>query len=268
MKFAPVLLALALGLGLANAADTDTVASSSKPEFNPPRALLHPDPALAARASLPNTNAERLARGLPLKKPRRASPTLQAKRQAPSGSPLTYKSAIRVIDTGNGNVALGYIGSTTNVFGEYGITPDAANALAVTPPVGSSGPSAIAIPGSFPFLGGVLGYGSTSPDFALGSYNYAYLGGVHAGSSNQTNSVSAATGYPTLGQSAIWTYDTGSGLLAAHWTNTDGSTPATQIVYYMPDNVIALTGDSSAFGDIFGDSSRITLQVVQIPTSL
>ncbi|EIN04956.1 hypothetical protein PUNSTDRAFT_122639 [Punctularia strigosozonata HHB-11173 SS5] len=261
MKVTPVLLALALAVGVTIAAGSDTVASLSKPEVNPPLSLIHPGPAVVARPAFPRTNIERLAQGRPLKKPRRASPTLQAKRQ---GSSVSY--AIRVDNAANGDV-LGYVGSTLNVYGEYGVTSDPAEALAmIGSPAEINEYSNIAIAGLFPYLGGVLGYASTSPDFALGSYNYAYLGGVFIGSGNGTNSVTEATGLPpTLFQSPIWTYDYLTGLLTAQWSNTNHSEPTTEIVYYLTDDAIILTGDSGVFDETFGNSFRIALQIVQIP---
>jgi hypothetical protein len=49
--------------------------------------------------------------------------------------------------------------------------------------------------------------------------------------SGDNNSFSAATGIPETIESAIWSYDPATQAITAQWINTDGSAPATHIVY-------------------------------------
>ncbi|EIN12554.1 hypothetical protein PUNSTDRAFT_111001 [Punctularia strigosozonata HHB-11173 SS5] len=181
-------------------------------------------------------------------------------------------TSIRVVDLDNGDVVLGYVNMTLNEYGEYGIATDVVGALGITLPANGLVPSDLAITGAFPALGGVVGLSSSSSNLGSGSYNFVYLAGtpnVPAGPAvaNQPSSVNTATGLQTAVSSAFWTYDAITGLLSAHWVNTDGSDPVTEFVYYMPDNVICLTGDVNAFRNYFGEGSRVALQVMELPNT-
>ncbi|EIN08581.1 hypothetical protein PUNSTDRAFT_134954 [Punctularia strigosozonata HHB-11173 SS5] len=194
---------------------------------------------------------------------------LPTKRQA---SPSTYFTAIRALNLDLNNALLGYVGAVLNQYGQYGITWEAIDALHVTlPSNATSVPFDIAMTGAFPTLGGAVGQSSASNDLNTGSYNYAYLAGigaVPAGSAvvDQRSSINATEGLLSSIESALWTVDASTGNLTAHWVNSNGATPVTQIVYYRRDNVLCFTGDPATFGSVFGDSPRVLLQAVQIPT--
>ncbi|KAJ7859861.1 hypothetical protein B0H14DRAFT_2577028 [Mycena olivaceomarginata] len=70
--------------------------------------------------------------------------------------------------------------------------------------------------------------------------------------SGDNNSFSAATGIPETIESAIWSYDPATQAITAQWINTDGSAPATHIVYANDFNqALVLTGSVAAFQDIY-----------------
>ncbi|EIN08583.1 hypothetical protein PUNSTDRAFT_134956 [Punctularia strigosozonata HHB-11173 SS5] len=257
----------AFARALAPTRSSDSARRGLAPEL-PKSPLQLPDP-------LPCNNAERLRLGLPLKKPRWRTSSSNGpvpKRATPSSIPVTYSGALRVLNLDDAGSVLGYVGGTLNEWGEYGIVADVEDALLVsfttadpTQPFEISTPSQ----GTYPYLGATVGYSSTDDDLAVGSYNYAYLNGVVDDTSSSTpavaelSSFTVRTGYLRYSESAIWTYDLDTCLFSAQWTNTDGSAPATEIVYEAEDNAIAFTGDVAAFVDAIGTSPRVALQLVE-----
>lgn len=100
----------------------------------------------------------------------------------------------------------------------------------------------------FTYLGGITGFSSLSGDLGPGSSMYAYLGGTSQskpvpshparraessapaapGATPQAvpNSFTFTTGIQEDVESAIWTLDRTTGVLSAHWSNTDRSKTA------------------------------------------
>ncbi|KAJ7100939.1 hypothetical protein B0H15DRAFT_944231 [Mycena belliarum] len=254
---------------LIHALTTATLAAAVTPtrrslplSLNPtPQDLSNVTTGVSMRAPQALTNAKRLALGLPLLRPHRRITAPPTSSPLP---PVPQRCNIRAV--GTDNTDFGYLSPLWNGFGEYGMfqaSPDGALELAFSYSPGSpsqisitaaNGPSAM-----YSFFGAIVGFASTSNDFGLGSYHYAYLGGTTqtaAGappSSDGDNSFSAATGISKDIESAIWSYDPVTHALTAQWVNTDGAAPATHIVYANDSNkALAITGDVVAFQDTFG----------------
>ncbi|KAF8603692.1 hypothetical protein BDV93DRAFT_606673 [Ceratobasidium sp. AG-I] len=245
--------------------------------FNPPASVIRPIEDAPATPAEPLTNAKRFALNMPPARPkahrrrphgvapRGGSRVASAPRAATSPlPPVSLKCNIRA--TGTDGTDFGFISPVWNGFGEYGqfqkeqdgalelsgsYSPDSPNQLNFA---ATNGPSA-----TYPWFGAIDGFASTTDDFGPGSYNYAYLGGTTQSPAGSTpfadgdNSFSAATGIPETIQSAVWSYDSKTQAITAQWINTDGSAPATHIIYANDDNkALALTGDVGAFQDTFG----------------
>lgn len=230
---------------------------------------------LALAQRVPMTNAQRLARGLAPNRPRfnhaarrGLAPRASA---APDPNPCpTMTGTIRV--AGAGTSASTFVSRVPNVFGEYGVTTDAANALLVQYAncAGAASADLVTLNGiaDFTHLGGITGFSSPSGDLGPGSSMYAYLGGTSQTAPGATpqavpNSFTFTTGIQEDVESAIWTLDRTTGVLSAHWSNTDRSTPATSIVYYAPENFLLLTGNPAAFRTTYGAGSVVTLTFVE-----
>jgi hypothetical protein len=177
------------------------------------------------------------------------------------------KSDIQVTNADTG-ANLGFVSAAFNRFGEYGVTTDVNNRLTVSfsgtsqfPLTASNAPNT-----NLPYVGGIVGFASTSDDLNTGSYNYAYLGGTVQTPANSPpvsgeNSFTLATGIPEKVESAIWSISA-SNVLTAQWVNTDLSKPATYEMFYTPDNVLTLTGDKTVFASTFSPSAPVVLTFV------
>ncbi|KAL0956999.1 hypothetical protein HGRIS_003100 [Hohenbuehelia grisea] len=244
--------------------------------FNGPNLHLKP---ISALDPVPGhlTNAQRLARGLPLNPPvrRRKRHGQIARRQNASPLPpitgyisLTCDSPIAEPD---GPV---YISSNANAFGEYTPTTDLSEVLAISVPASSGSPTGMtALNGNlrvnFPNVVAILGFATTSGDMSPGSANYAYIGGSTStppGSPavTQPNSYSAAAGVPRGVESAIWQRDANNRLTIA-WTNEDGSRPEVFFAYVPGANAFIITGDPAAFSANFG--TTIACEATLVPQS-
>ncbi|KAJ7461212.1 hypothetical protein FB451DRAFT_490584 [Mycena latifolia] len=249
------------GAALASAIATPTPTRRSL-GLNPgPEDLVNAPGAMPARAPQLLTNAKRFALGLPPLKPRRRGSAARA-----ASSPLPpVTQTCNIFAKGTDGTDYGYISPVWNGFGEYGTfqsaqagalevsfssSPDSRSQLGLT---ATNGPSA-----GVPFFGAISGFASSSDDFGAGSPNYAYLGGTTqtaggATPSSGTNSFTTATGIPENFESAIWSYDFATQALSAQWINTDGSAPATHLLYANDANqALVLTGDVQALRNNFG----------------
>ncbi|PSS36926.1 hypothetical protein PHLCEN_2v1244 [Hermanssonia centrifuga] len=198
------------------------------------------------------SNGQRLARGLSPKKPkfRRAevdrsrprpspTPTSSAGPKPTKGACVSRTGIVHVTSPSNspddGRGARphldGYLGMRGNVFGEFEYTTERRDALTVTVDDCAGAPfDLVASNGfkAFPFVGGIKGFSSDSPNLAKRSYNYVYIGGVtetgpHATPRNTGNAFSAATDISEVDESAIWSFQKGSNtILEAQWVNADG----------------------------------------------
>ncbi|TFK50840.1 hypothetical protein OE88DRAFT_1659942 [Heliocybe sulcata] len=248
-----------------------TLAARDYASINPTGLRLRSLDGVASSFGKRLTNAQRLARGLPLRKPTR----VKARQAAPSSCPTTsHTGIIRVVAVDGG--LQGYVAATPNSFGEYQPTLDASAALRVSFGTSSCASSAgytrldiTAENGisNFPMLGFMTGFANTDNNLGSGSYNYAYLGGVTStppGSPAvvQPSSYSAVAGVPDATESAVWAWDRSSNALTVQWVNTDGSTPATYLAYVPSANSFAVTGDLGAFTSNFGGADSATFTFV------
>lgn len=226
-----------------------------------------PDPATSKRDFLEHptralhglSNAELLRRGLPLKDPilRRGSPV---RRTSPSSVPppvkITHAGIIEVHDAANGNL-LGYIAKNlVNGGAQLGYDPSITNALLVSFQTDSSGSgSTIDISmanssPSWPLLGLLQGRDDSDSNFAVGSFQYGYLGGVanpgtQPGDRPTLIDNSYFIGSPRTAETAVWTFDGASGKLTPVWINQDGTTPALQT--WTQSTGLYIGGDQAAF---------------------
>lgn len=168
-----------------------------------------------------------------------------------------YTGPILVTDTSNA-ANDGYVSNTFNSFGEYAITSNLANALSVTFNTGGGSPFAITetnngASSAHPFVGGVQGFSSSSPNLGPGSSNYAYFAGTDSTAANATpatggNTFTDTTGFSEDIESTIWSLS-GDDLLA-QWVNTDGSDPSTFDAF--AQGTLLMTGDLATFEGTYG----------------
>ncbi|KAG8776720.1 hypothetical protein FRC12_000765 [Ceratobasidium sp. 428] len=241
--------------------------------------------ALPPSPAEPNTNAKRFAMHLPPLAPkahRRTRPTRTRGRSAPRAQtsptpPVSEKCYILATRTDGTNY--GYVSALWNDFGEYyAFLPDQTGALSVSFSRPQDNPSQLALTAdngpdsAYPYFGAIDGYGSDA-DNNMGSSrsDYAYLGGTTGwtpGASAVTpedgstpkNSFTDRTGIPEGFQTSIWTFDPATRDLYPQWVNSDGSQPTTYVVY--AQGIIALTGDTQAFADTYGDADVLRFKCV------
>jgi len=207
------------------------------------------------------SNAALLRRGLPLKNPvmRRGTPV---RRTDPSAVPPTtpgtdHHRGIIAVTRLSDNSVLGYVSAASLSTGQFGYR-DISSALIVDFDTPKTGPATQLNLGTensdsgFTFAGLVQGRDSTSSNVAPGSFNYLYLAGTaptSPGATPQSVPNSYHIGAPRTSESAVWTYDSGSGVLSPIWINTDGTTPPVQ--YFVQSGGIYIGGDSGAFHSRF-----------------
>lgn len=235
------------------------------------------------------TNAERLRRGLPLNPPVRRTPRPPPKSphqphnpkpssvpSVPSAPSKPQNGFLEIYDSSSGDL-VGFVARSFNEFGEYQVTTNLGDALAVEIDTGkaSSGFTNIATTNGpddkFPFFGAITGFGNDSPNLGLHHANYVYLGGVvetglHSLPTLGENSFTSVTNIPQQIESAIWAYSS-DGSITAHWTNTDSSTPQMfpGIVRENGEEILVYTGDPDAFRGEF-----LPVQIIKfrfVPTS-
>ncbi|KAJ6500524.1 hypothetical protein C8R45DRAFT_978054 [Mycena sanguinolenta] len=199
----------------------------------------------------PLTNAERLARRLPLKPPTRRSSARRATASpAPQPANRGYIEVWFVDDNGS---RLGYVSRTTRERRQYVVQPSMDDALLVSP----SGNGDLVILNSDissrGFLGLVQGPEDTSSGLAEGSPNYLVLASTEQTAPNATpQSVGNSVG-PFPAESAVWTLDPVTNTLTANWINPDGS-PAPTIPF--------IDGDTIYFA---GDRQQQEIVFVYVP---
>jgi hypothetical protein len=83
--------------------------------------------------------------------------------------------------------------------------------------------------------------------------SYAYLAGTTQTPAGPAvagdHSFSASTEIPEEYESAVWSYDPKTQAITSQWINTDGSAPATHIVYANDDSAFQLIYPPKAFSD-------------------
>ncbi|PPR07740.1 hypothetical protein CVT24_003738 [Panaeolus cyanescens] len=224
-----------------------------------------------ARKKLKLTNAERLARGMPLNAPK-PHRTVQ-KRQEPSSFPAA--AGVGSI-TGEDSTPVGYMGATTVDGAIYGTSDQLVNsAIMYVERTGSGNTETrtrITIPdsdvgASFPILGLVQGRDNIDTNVGTGSYHYLYLSGVAqpgttAGSVSSVvdNTYSDVSGNTRAVQTDVWTVDFTTGVISAVWINDDGT--AVPLQFFVQNGAIYATADIAAFVAEYASVTPITLRLV------
>ncbi|RPD68794.1 hypothetical protein L226DRAFT_472813 [Lentinus tigrinus ALCF2SS1-7] len=208
------------------------------------------------------TNAQRLARGLPLNNPPKPSPRPSHKPSPrPSSSPACVAKTGYIEAKVEGQ-ATGYVSMNTNVYGEYEFTTDASEALSVSLSYCADKKDTFDImtlngAADFDYLGFITGSSNhgTKRDLDQGSYNYAYLGGVHkerrGPAVRADNTFTCATGLKESVESNVWSVN-GDKYLSVSWVNTDKSTPCVTVLYFSDDNNFVITADPEKYMKTFG----------------
>jgi len=220
------------------------------------------------------TNAERLARGLPLNPPTRRTHSGIAARQAQTSAtpPVTYTKVIQVF---SGTTSLGYIAPDPNYWTPL-LTPDISSALQVS----FSLPSGVTTGAQVDFtqlndnrgtlFGPVVGRDSTSSAIATGDFNYLYLDPVASpgstpGATPQSipSFFATSSGLDKQAETSIWNVDVVAGTLTGQWINPDSSSPTT--VFFVQSNHVYAGGDADAFHSRFpAPVTTVTLALVDV----
>ncbi|RPD53850.1 hypothetical protein L226DRAFT_540332 [Lentinus tigrinus ALCF2SS1-7] len=248
------------------------VSAFAVPDTNPTRtareAYADVNPVGIATRSLamrePLTNAQRLSRGLPPNRPRRAYGARRAV-LAPrtSATPCVAESTGKIaVYAGNATTAAGYLSTNVNAFGEYESTSDKSKALHVTLCQSAIGTHDIYVQNGladYPFLGLISGSKNKNDDLSSTSYNYAYVGGtgrIASGSAavSGDNSFDAATGKTSKVESNVWSLDHKDKTLTPSWVNSDGKRVDGVIVHVVSgtDDSFVVTAGYSAYVNKFG----------------
>ncbi|KDR66951.1 hypothetical protein GALMADRAFT_258854 [Galerina marginata CBS 339.88] len=221
------------------------------------------------------TNAQRLARGLPLKPParRRASPSIAARDAQTSPVPtVTYTVVAQVFQD---TTSLGFVAPDPNYWTPL-LTPsiDSALRLSFSLPLGATSGSQLSLTmlndNRGTYFAPVVGRDSTSSDLAAGSFNYLYLDpvaapGTAAGATPQSapSFFSTSSGLDKQTETSVWSVDLVSMTLTMQWINTDSSTPAS--ILFVQSNHIYAGGDPDAFHSRFpAPVNAVTLKIVQV----
>ncbi|KAJ7074288.1 hypothetical protein C8F01DRAFT_1099968 [Mycena amicta] len=194
------------------------------------------------------SNAERLARGLPLKPPTRPSSARRAS-TSPIAASRGYIQVLAIDREGNSHGVLGFVSRNLFQNAHYIVQPSIDDALEVSP----NGRDLVTLNtegSSHRFLGLVQGREDTSPTLAKGSANYLYLASTDQTPSDAPpqsvgNTINDAYGGSFLAESAVWILDPVSHKLVADWINPDYS-PASPIALAQ-GSVIYFTDDPVAF---------------------
>jgi hypothetical protein len=210
------------------------------------------------------SNAQRLARGLPPLKPRFGrnlpgviqiwypTPVFGAKRSEPSGNLQKTCNGHIEVRNSDGNT-LGFVKDASGDIGGVNLTPDSNQDLQVTFEADSTGPFNIKAtnPGfpDPPYVG-TLSQISPNNFIATGSGNSASL--THVGSTAPNTSGSVVG--DQYAQSAIWSYNSNTQELTAQYINPDGSKPPTIFAFNSKDNTLFVVGDLNAWNSQHSDT--------------
>ncbi|KAH8818624.1 hypothetical protein DL96DRAFT_1684281 [Flagelloscypha sp. PMI_526] len=219
------------------------------------------------------SNAERLRRGLPLKKPMSRSLRYRQDGPVPSNPVTIYRRGYIQILSAADDRAIGYVSSTPHSAGPAGLTSSTDSALivrydvgmALTPPYNlelTNGQGSLA---SFPDIGLTVGPSALSPEFGPGSFNYGFLSATNPTPKGSTpTTVGSSTSSTLPGESAIFTVDPFDNI-QVQWINPDGSLPVTYTMYAPGPNYLTATGDINAYKDAFGnDRIQVLYKFVEV----
>ncbi|KAH8818562.1 hypothetical protein DL96DRAFT_1621434 [Flagelloscypha sp. PMI_526] len=234
------------------------------------RNLNHPTRTLNARLS----NAERLRRGLPLKKPvMRGLGYRDGAPATPSANvPIYRRAVIQAFSSEPGGSTMLYYVSNTPTSGMVGLTSSIDSALIVRYDTTLSGPYNLEIENGqddlavYPNLG--LTFSLSPPTNTIGrsSYNYCYFTSTNPTPQGSTPVMQGSSVSSTdASETAVFTVDPDDNL-ELRWKNPDGSSPFVFVVYTSQPNHIVITGDIAAYQHIFGsDTKLVKLMLVDAP---
>ncbi|TFL01102.1 hypothetical protein BDV98DRAFT_530488 [Pterulicium gracile] len=209
------------------------------------------------------SNAQRLARRLPLKAPhRRSAHRRHEDLPAPAGPSTvpeptnTFRGVIQAVNADTG-VVVGYLSRSSFSGAQYRYQ-DLASAMIVSfkMPLGSIKGERMEVVSEnsditmFEYLSLVQGRDNTDGNLAEGSFHYAYLSASEstpAGSPGQSvgNGYTSATNTARLAQSSVWFYDANTGDFEPQWINLDGSIAPTTV--FTQSTALYVGGDVGAF---------------------
>ncbi|KAJ6570095.1 hypothetical protein DFH09DRAFT_1154028 [Mycena vulgaris] len=228
-------------------------------------------------APLPPTNAGRLARGLPLLKPRhhaslhpapaRRSPTLPVLVRCNLYATV-LPSSYQFVDGRSPTYNLGYlVGTHLGFYGAY--KQPQLGALEVSFMFFADSPDQLTLKvlnstfPSYPYFGGIVGYKNTGDDLSSATTNIAYIGGTTQIAADSPpvrgggNSFSYDANYNLKSETAIW---------SPQWINTGGGSPVTTLAYSVDSGEMYITGvGSDRLGDlasVAGNSLPVSLTCV------
>ncbi|THH27105.1 hypothetical protein EUX98_g7082 [Antrodiella citrinella] len=254
------------------ATPSSTVPGPVHPKINPQSFVALPARKRHVLPSTPETNAQRMKRGLGPKRPnfgRHKRALLPRQSSTPCASPTGYIEVDYVDDAGA--TIDGYLGATANDYGEYPFVESRDNALKVQLNNCASNGSPFDIStlngiANEPYLGFIDGFSNESPVLSPGSYNYVYIGGTSQTPSGspplvQSNSFTDATELAEAVESAVW--ELGSdGRLTSAWVNPDNSIPAEVLLYVPSAGTFTVTADRQAFRDTFGPAFPVIFKFI------
>lgn len=226
------------------------------------------------------TNAQRLARGLPIKPPRRRPNVVvrSAFPRASSAPRASYRGIIAVKNTANGQI-LGYISRNSSAHPQYHYKRSTADALVVSFSIDID-MSAVyydvrilsenSDKPAFPLMSLVQGRDATSVNLGPGSFNYAYVAGMAEPGSppdsvpvtSPANSYSAVTHLARAAMSNVWIFNKSTMGLRPQWVNSDGSKPRTTI--FSQHSIFYISGDQDAFFAKYPDH-LMAIELILIP---
>ncbi|CAE6422963.1 unnamed protein product [Rhizoctonia solani] len=184
----------------------------------------------------------------------------------PSASQTTCKLRVYQDDK-----PLGYLSSTKNSFGEYGILQESpSGALSVTFSASRSNSRELSLRvveagGDISMFGGIIGFTTSNDNLAAGSHHYAYIGLTPQTPSGSVpvkgaNSFDQVQDFERKVQSAIWSYNSATRQFSPQWVNTNMTTPKNYLLYVADEKTLVFTADKIEFQKVLNlTSSEVTL---------
>ncbi|KAJ7807348.1 hypothetical protein B0H14DRAFT_3764722 [Mycena olivaceomarginata] len=212
----------------------------------------------------PGTNAQRFALGLPPLPPHRRDPNAAPGAATSPLPPLVIRC--NIMGTAQDGTVLGFISPFwEGGMGQYGtFQPLPLGALEVSFPFSPDSPGRINLKAknspdpTYPFFGGVVGVQSSNSNIGRESSNYIALAGTVETPPGATPDANFDNSY-VHGQaveSAIWSYDPLTQILAPDWINTNGGEPQPDIIWGAGYPFLMLVGDPRVLPD-FGPNAGL-----------
>jgi hypothetical protein len=199
------------------------------------------------------------------------NPRLQLSPKPPSSGTICGKIQVR----GSSNVVLGFLSTSVNYYGQYGVDPSSRRALTTCYKTSNTSlPFDITTTNgpysgvTYNLLGATQGFSILNGGNLGISSDYAYIGPVshtEPGSTPQKvpNAFLDTTTIPEPSESAIWTLQ-GTSSLVAGYVNPNGETYSPlQFIHVQNDDVIVITGNVTAWSTMFGTNPLVTLSFVR-----